>query len=421
MRLIRELTTAFGADREGTPSRRAVRRLALSRGVTFAGGGGAFWALSVVLYDQTRSATLVALAALASFSIPAILSPAAGLLGDRFDRRRVMALSELGGAVCFGLMTLFTAPVALLGLRAIAAVTAAPLVPATSAALPSLVSAGELERANGALSRAATAGMLAGPAVAAVVLTAIGGRWVFLLNTITFLISAGLILSIRRESRPVASVRRSAAAGFVFLREHPLLRPVSLAYGVAFIGIGISAPAEVVIVASFNQGPGGYAALACLWGLGMVAGASVGERLAKRPHQVFVIGSAAGTIAVGCAGVMTAPLFALTLVAMVIGGLGAGLWEVTQTCLIQRTTPDGIRTRVLAANEALMQGGIALGLAASGLLIGITGGRGAFGAAAVTSALAAVILFLCGARAHPGFKLLPEQNDDVPAEIAYTA
>ena len=399
MRLVQGLSDAAGRDRSSTPSRQAVRRLALSRGVTFAGGNGAFWALSAVLYAQTHSAMWVAAAALASFSIPAVLSPVAGLLGDHFDRRHVMAASELGGALCFGLMTLFTAPTALLGLRLLASVAAAPLVPTTSAVLPSVVPPDDLERANGVLSKAGTAGVLVGPALAAIVLTTIGGRWVFLLNMVTFVISAGLILSIRRRARARTSERRNPVAGFSFLRRHPVLRPVSLAYGIAFIGMGVSLPAEVALAASFGRGPIGYAALVCLWGIGMIAGATVGQSLAARPHQVFVIATAASALAVGCLGVTAATFFATALLSMIVAGLGAGLWEVSQNCLIQRATPDGIRTRVLAANEAVMQGGIAVGLALSGLLIGVLGAKGGFALAATTSGLAAAILFRCGSQA----------------------
>jgi predicted MFS family arabinose efflux permease len=309
-----------------------------------------------------------------------------------------MAASELGGALCFGLMTLFTAPAALLGLRFLASVAAAPLVPATFAALPSLVPPNELERANGVLSRAGTAGVLVGPAVAAIVLTTIGGRWVFLLNTVTFLVSAGLILSIRCRARAEISERRNPVAGFSFIRRHPVLGPVSLAYGMAFIGIGVSVPAEVAVATSFGGGPIGYAALVCLWGMGMIGGATVGQSLAARPHQVFVIATAASALAIGFFSVTAAPLFAIALSGMAVGGIGAGLWEVSQNCLIQRATPDGIRARVLAANEAVMHGGITAGLAASALVIGTTGGKGGFAAATITSSLAAAILFLRGSR-----------------------
>lgn len=415
MRPTQAISTSGGANRGLTPSKLAVQRLAVSRGITFAGGSGAFWALSAVLFAETHSVTLVAAAALASFSVPALLSPVAGALGDHFDRRHVMASSEIGGALCFGLMTIFTGPAALVGLRLLASAAAAPLVPATNAALPSMVSPSGLERANGALSKAGTVGVLVGPAVAAVVLTMIGGRWVFLLNAVTFLISARLILSIRRSARADISERRNPAAGFSFLRRHPLLRHVSLAYGIVFLGIGVTIPAEVALVASFGQGPIGYATLVCLWGIGMIVGATVAQRLVSRHQQLFVIGTAASLLAFGFAGVTTAPLFALALLGMMVGGLGAGLWEVSQNCLIQRSTPDGIRARVLAANEALMQGGMAVGLAVSGLLIGVTGGKGAFGAAALTSGLAAAILFRRGFRPPPVPGIFPRQSSG-PAE-----
>ncbi len=375
----------------------AVRRLAFSRGVTYAGGSAAFWALSAILYEQTHSATVVAAAALASFSVPAVLSPIAGLLGDHHDRKKVMIASELAGAICFLSLALASgSPAALLAIRVLASMAYAPLVPVTNAALPAVVGHDNLDRANVAIARAGIAGALIGPAIAGLLLATAGAPVVFVLNSITFFISAAVIGSVRGDFRASLSRRGELAAGFTFLRDHRLLRPLTLAYGIAFVGVGVSIPAEVVLATDFGVGSVGYAGLICLWGTGSLAGATLARRFEGQPRRVLLVAIAAFVIALGFTAVSVAPIFAIALIGMAIGGIGEGFWEVTQTTLVQKSTPDGIRSRVFAGSEAVMQMGIAIGLLASGLVTAISGTGGAFAVAAAGSAIAAVILILRG-------------------------
>ena len=405
-----------GARRASTGSRSAVRRLAFSRGVTYAGGNAAFWALSAILYEQTHSVTLVAAAALASFSVPAAISPLAGLLGDYHDRRRVMIGSELAGAVCFLALAASTgSPVALLGLRVLASIAWAPMEPATNAALPSLVPEDDLDHANASIAKAGIAGCLIGSAVAGVMLATVAAPLVFLLNTITFLISAAAIYSIRGDFRPQPVHRERMAAGFAFLRRHAVLRPVIVAYAVTFIGIGVSIPAEIVLAGEFGAGYIGYAAMFTLWGVGGLIGASAGNRLKHQPHKVKVIATASLAVAVGLTSVSAAPVFAIALFGMAVGGVGEGLWDVTQTSLTQRVTPDGIRGRVFAASNAAMQAGIAVGLIVSGAVTAAAGASGAFAVAGAAAAVAALILLLQGVGAELHSRPRPR---DVPVRVA---
>lgn len=372
----------------------AIRKLALSRGITYAGGNAAFWALSAVLYEQTDSPALVAAAALASFSVPAALSPLAGALGDHRDRRKVLLGSELAGAICFLAMAAASgSPAALLGLRVLASVASAPFVPATKAILPSLVPDDDLDNANSTIEKAGITGCLVGAAVAALTLVTIGGAFVFLLNTITFLISAAIIFSIRGDFKPRVMERGNLAAGFAYLRGHPILRRLTTAYALTFIGIGVSIPAEIVLAEEFGAGSLGYAALFCLWGAGGIVGATAGSRLKRGPRR-FVIGGAALVLGAGLLAVSVAPVFAVALLGMAVGGAGEGVWEVTQTSLAQRVTPDGVRGRVFAGIEAVMQSGLAVGLLISGLVTAVAGATGAFAVAGAAASVAALTLLL---------------------------
>src|SRR5205823_2999487 len=87
-----------------TPPRTAVRRLALARAISLSGGAAAFAALNFTIYEKTRSPAWVAAALFLTFGTVGFASLFAGSIGDRFDRKRVMILSDLAGAVCFAAM-----------------------------------------------------------------------------------------------------------------------------------------------------------------------------------------------------------------------------------------------------------------------------------------------------------------------------
>lgn len=383
----------------------AIRRLALSRAVTFSGGNAAFVATSALLYAKTGSLAWVAAAVFASFAVPALVSPVAGAVGDRFDRRTVMISSELAGAVCFVAMALVSGPAALLGLRVLASIAAAPLVPATAAALPNLArSDAALAKANAQLEIAGRIGAVAGPLLAGVLLATVGAGSVFLLNAATFAVSASLIVAIRAnlQGGRGGTSRGDLVAGFKVVFGHPTLRPIAFAYGIIFLGIGVTAPAEVALSEDvFGAGALGFSALISLWALGGVAGAHVAGRLAPRCNQVALLGAAGLGWAAGFFLVGGAPLFAAALAGMAVGGAFEGCWQVTQGLMVQRSIPDHLRSRAFASIEAVDQMGVAVGLVFCGFAVSAVGVRGVFALAGVGCLCAAVILILLRSPALP--------------------
>jgi MFS family permease len=390
-----------GEDPRGATPEQAVNRVAVARAITFSGGNAAFIALLAVLYRETDSASMVALGALASFAVPALASPVAGWIGDRFDRRTVMVTSELLGAVCFLLMAAFpSSPAMLLILRVAASLAAAPLMAATAAALPGLVgSKDRLPAANAKLAAAGISGGIVGPLIAAGLIVVSGAGSVFLFNTVTFLISAALLLTIHADFRPHHDGGEKGhltelAAGFRYLGRHQLLRPVTLAYGIIFIGIGVTAPAEVALSTDFGVGSTGYAALTCLFALGGIAGTRFASwgllRIAIGPTALLA--PAAGTLAVGFLMVGFAPGFILALAGMAVVGAADGVWMVAHENVVQRVTPDAIRSRVFAGSEAVYMTGLSVGFIGAGGLIAAFGAAGTFRVGAVGSIVACVLL-----------------------------
>jgi MFS family permease len=388
-------------DSGGTLPKTAVNRIALSRAITFSGGNAAFIALLFVLYRETNSASVVALGALASFAVSALASPVAGWLGDRVDRRQVMVTSEILGAACFLLSAaVSSSPAELLILRVLASMAGAPFMSATAAALPGVVlSQEELPAANAKLTAAGLSGGLVGPLLAAGLISISGPAAVFLFNAATFLISAGLLISIDADFGPSRGNRESRgwselAAGFRYLGRHRLLRLVTLAYAIVFIGVGLTAPAEVVLSANFGAGATGFAALTCAFALGGIAGAQLAGRglLRLSINPISMLVAASGALTIGFLLVGFAPVFIVVLAGMAVTGAADGIWTVAHENLVQKITPDNIRSRVFAGGEAVWQGGISVGTIGAGGLIAAFGAAGTFRIGAVGSLVAGVVL-----------------------------
>jgi Major Facilitator Superfamily len=378
----------------------AVNRVALSRAITFSGGNAAYVALLALLYQKTQSASLVGLGALASFGVPALTSPVAGWIGDRFDRKQVMVTSEILGGACFFLMAVLPSPPVLLLLRVAASLVSAPFVPATSAALPSLVDHEEqLPAANAKLAAASILGGLVGAVSAAGLMLISDPETVFLFNAVTFMASAGLIASISADFRPTRTFSGDGhvsplAAGFRYLAHHHLLRPVTLAYAIIFLAVGLTGAAEVVLCIQFGAGAVGFAAFTCVFALGGIAGTRLASRglLRTSVGPLAMLALASGVLAVGFVTVGFAPGFSLALAGMAVAGAAYGIWRVAHENVIQRMTPDAIRGRVFAASEAVEQAGISFGLLGAGGFVSAFGAATAFRVGAAGSIVSFLLL-----------------------------
>src|SRR5262249_37812101 len=152
--------------------------------------------------DRTHQMSQFALTIVFAGLPGAVLSPLAGAIVDRVDRRRVLIAANVGAGLCS--LALF------LGLRAgaltlpwvYAAVAAAALCstfqwPALTASVTLLVSKGEYGRASGMLEMGNAAATLAAPALAGLLLVVMELRNLFLFDVLSFLVVILALLVIR--------------------------------------------------------------------------------------------------------------------------------------------------------------------------------------------------------------------------------
>ena len=379
-----------------TEPRTAVRRLALARVISVTGSAAAYTALMFEIYDQTGSSVWLAASLLVTEGVSGLVGPFASLLGDRFDRRTVMIVSDLAAAACFaGMAMVASAPGPLVCIAFLSALAEAPFWPASSAAIPNLVPSDQVGWANSLVAIGRNIGIMVGPAIGGILLAAAGAPWVFAINAASFVLSAALVVSVRARfvgDRSDEAEHHGIWAGFRFLFHEPVLRRISVAWVVLVLGIGMAMVGDVPLVkAVFDAGSAGFGVMIGLWGGGSILGSLAGRWLSPATELRWLV---LGTAFVACTGVAIAlsPWFGLVLILNVAWGAAEGITGVAEQNLFQRRTPDSVRSRVLGALEGLFHGGLAVSYVAAAFVLPVVGARGMYALAGVAAALAVVVL-----------------------------
>jgi predicted MFS family arabinose efflux permease len=377
-----------------TSSRAAVRRLAAARLISITGGAAAYTALMFTVYEQTRSPAWLSATLVLTFGVSGFLAPIAGAIGDRFDRRRVMIVSDMAGVAAFAAMAFAADPGWLLAFAFVSAVAETPFWMASAAAIPNMVEPSELSWANSLISLGRNAGIMVGPAIGGALVAAIGPTWVFGLNAMTFAVSAILVWTVRAPfegERSDATEHRGLRAGFVFIARDRVLRTLVLAWTGLVFGFGLVMVADVPLVEHFHAGSIGYGVLITFWGAGSVVGSLAGRYLNEdREPRALFLGTA--LIAVTTAAIAVSPWFAPILVIALLSGMGDAIVLVAEQGIQQRRTPDAVRSRVIATSEGLTSIAFVLGFAAAGVVLRAVGPRNVYAIGGLTAAIGALVL-----------------------------
>ena len=189
----------------------------LGQAISLVGSGLTSFALGVWVFQRTGSATEFALIGLAAVLPRVILSPLAGAIVDRWDRRRVMIVADLGAGLTTLLVMLLLAT-ARLELWHIYALTLASAAfgtlqwPAFMAVTTLLIPQKDLGRANGMVQVGQAASEVLSPALAGVLMAPIGLEGVILIDVATFVFAVGTLLLVRLP-QPAASAKDTADRG----------------------------------------------------------------------------------------------------------------------------------------------------------------------------------------------------------------
>jgi MFS family permease len=278
-------------------------------------------------------------------------------------------------------MAMVRDPGLLLVFAFLSAVAETPFMSASSAAIPNLVDdEDQLGWANGMVSLGRNAGILVGPLLGGLLVASIGSGAVFAVNAVTFLASAALVATVRGRfsgDRGGAEEHRGLRAGFRFMLSDRVLRTISLAWLALVLGLAMTMVADVPLVKLFDAGSFGYGLLIACWGGGSIVGSLVGRRL-KASNEAMWLLISIGVISATSIVTGLSRWFALVLAAILLMGVGDGVSLVAEQGIMQRRTPDAVRSRVSGAFDAVVGIGMALSYVIAGPAVSWLGARGVY-------------------------------------------
>ncbi len=358
--------------------------------------GDWFYTLAIynLLLQLTGRAGSVALALVLQVLPQTLIGPAAGVINDRLRRKSVMIAADLGRMlIVFCMLLVRSKEMVWLVYPLLVAETllAAFFEPARSSIIPNIVGREEVVLANTLSSSTWSVNLLLGATAGGVVAALLGREAVFVLNALSFLVSAVLILSMRFAEPHAEGAARLRVSdlfdfspvmdGIRYVRAHAGLRSTifvktgNLIIGPGWVLFTVMGQREFAIRwHGLDPGRGAFLGMSLLLGargVGALLGPLImapwaGHWISKLEKAIFYgyIGAAAGYMFLGVSGKLWE---ACTWVA--VAHFGSSMVWVFSTTLLQLESEDRFRGRVFAADLGLCMFTIAAGAYLAGRFV----------------------------------------------------
>jgi MFS family permease len=326
-----------------------------------------------------------------------------GALADRYERRSMMIVSDIWRFVAVATLAGldFSGHLSFASLIVLAALMGLGdgfFYPAVGGIVPLVVDAAHLPSANSLMGVARWSSFVVGPSLAAFLYHGTGSAWVFAIDALTFLLSAGLMF----QARPRPIERSSGKNAFQEIREGTryvatipwLWVTITLFAVVLMLQF---APQQVLlpklVKEHFGRGVGAFGLLSTLLGIGTVVGTLLFGHFQPRKRRgvltywLFFVNSLA------IAGLALSPWYELAgLFAVIRGiciGFGVAVWET----MLQELVPEHLLARVVSLDFFGTFGLMPIGLAIWGAIANLAPPGPMFAAGALVSAgMIAVVL-----------------------------
>jgi len=355
------------------------------------------WVVLTGLTDNDAGAMGVTMAL--QFAPPLLLVSVTGWVADRFDRRRLLMLTQslllTVGAVIGVLLLLDVMTLPLMYAFAfVLGMIAAFDNPARQAFVSDLVTREHAANAVALNAASFNGARMIGPAVAGIVIVAVGTGWVFLVNAITFLAMI-VALSLIRTGELIPRIKAPGASrladGFRYVAGRPDLM---VAFVMVFLlgAFGMNFPIFASTMAlEFGQEADGYGLLSSILAIGSLAGALMAARRDRARIRMVILGT--GLFAVAGAVSAFMPNYWLYAATLMLTGFAVVTTLTTANGYVQTTTDPALRGRVLALYMAILMGGTPIGSPIVGWVAAEFGPRTAIMLGAVAAAVAFAIGF----------------------------
>jgi len=346
-----------------------------------------FW-LSI----ETQSAQVLAFSTIAVLLPQMLIGPFTGVFVDRWNRRRTMIIADSFIAVC----TLIMAMLFIKGnvkisfvylVLVMRSVGSAFHVPAMQASIPLLAPESELMRISGINQIIQSVSVIAGPALAALLISILNMTWVLMFDVIGALIGIMSLLLVyipdppRKDIAVTPSVIRELKEGFYEIYKHSgLLWLFVIILAAHFFIMPVSALFPLMTINHFNGGTYQMSIVEVAWGLGMLAGGALLGIKKIKVSEIMMINATFLILGLTFffSGILPESGFWFFTALTLIGGITMALFSSAFTVVIQTHVDKAILGRVFSLYGSLTLLPSMLGLLQTGYVADVIGIPNAF-------------------------------------------
>ncbi|MEO8556029.1 MAG: MFS transporter [Actinomycetota bacterium] len=324
------------------------------------------WLVLTVLTDN--SSVALGIVTGLQFAPLVLFAPLAGVITDRFAKRRILFVTQTAQA----LLSLLTGVLVVTGsvqlwhiyLLAFAQGVATALDnPARQTFVSEMVPYESLSNAVGLNSASFNGARLIGPGVAGLVIAAFSTGPAFFINGLSFV---AVILALSRmrpgELRPSPRQRGKGQIreGLRYVRGRPdIMLIMALVFVLGTFGMNFQMTTALMATAVFHKGAGGYGLLGSIMAIGSLSAALLSARRQNPRLRILLVSLAAFVVASAAAAL--APTYIWFAVLLIPVGLSALTVITTATAMVQLSVDPAMRGRVMALYMAVFMGGTPLG------------------------------------------------------------
>jgi MFS family permease len=328
-----------------------------------------------------------------------LLLPWTGFVADHYNQRKLLIATQatMGAlALALGVLTV-TGLVQLWHVYVFAASSgcaAAFDAPVRHTFVAELVGDADLSNAVALNSTSFNAARMIGPAIAGLVIAAVGTGWAFLINGASFVaVLASLSLFRSSELRPNARSRRTKGGfteGFRYVWSRPDLKAILvMLFLIGTFGLNFPIFISTMAVGIFHTDARGYGLLSSIMAIGTVSGALLAAGRAGPRFVSLLIGAL--IFGLGCTLAAIAPSYWLFAGALIVIGVAALTFTNSTNSLMQISTEPAMRGRVMALRVGIALGGTPIGAPIVGWIADHPGPRWSLGVGAASGFIAAAV------------------------------
>jgi MFS family permease len=355
------------------------------------------WLVLTVLTQH--SAAAVGLVMALQFGPQFLLLPWTGFAADHLDQRKLLIATQAAMgvlALALGVLTI-SGRVQLwhvYGFAFLFGSAAAFDAPVRQVFVAQLVGDADLGNAVALNSTSFNAARMIGPAIAGLVIAAIGTGWAFLINGASFVAVLVSLLSLRaRELHPQPRARRTTGSftqGFRYVWARADLKAILIMlFLIGTFGLNFPIFIATMAVSVFHADARGYGLLSSIMAIGTVSGALLSAGREQPGFPALLVGAC--LFGVGCGLAAIAPGYWFFAAALVLIGVAALTFTNTTNSLMQLSTEPNMRGRVMALRIGVAMGGTPIGAPIVGWVADHMGPRWALGVGASSGFSAAIV------------------------------